>query len=177
LPREYFIENTLLDWLGSNQQYALFLIPILAFIEACIGIGLFVSGIFLLVVATASYTNQLAPIELIVPLAFAGAFLGDHAGFYIGRLLGPHFNHSAFATRYQSSIDRAELNIRKYGSAVIFVGRFLPAIRSIIPAMLGLSGFDPLRYLLFDAVACVLWALALGAIVLGLDLGLSFGST
>ena len=43
--------------------------------------------------------------------------------------------------------------------------------------MLGLSGFDRIRYLLLDAVACLLWSAALGTIVLGLDMGFSFGPT
>lgn len=134
-----------------------------------------VSGVFLLVVATAIFTSQLAAIETIMLLAFIGAFAGDHAGFYAGRWVGPRFQHSRFAARYRNSISNAELLIRKYGAATIFIGRFLPAIRSLIPAMLGLSGFDRLRYLLLDALACLLWSAALGAIILGLDLGFSFG--
>jgi membrane-associated protein len=136
-----------------------------------------ISGVFLLLVATGIYTSALAPIETIVILALFGAFLGDQAGFYLGRLLGPRFHHSRVAGRYQKSLDNAELMVRKHGSAVIFIGRFLPAIRSVIPAMLGLSGFDRIRYLLLDAVACLLWSAALGTIVLGLDMGFSFGPT
>ncbi|MEH6556218.1 MAG: VTT domain-containing protein [Oceanicoccus sp.] len=134
-----------------------------------------ISGVFLLLVATGIYTQELASIEIIVLLALLGAFLGDQAGFYAGRLIGPRFHHSRLAGRYRNSLDNAELMIRKHGSAVIFIGRFLPAIRSVIPAMLGISGFDRARYFLFDALACLLWSAALGAIVLGLDMGLSFG--
>jgi len=167
----------MLDWLTANQQYAIILVPVLAFAEAFVGIGLLISGVFLLLVATGIYTSALAPIETIVMLALFGAFLGDQAGFYLGRLLGPRFHHSRVAGRYQKSLDNAELMVRKHGSAVIFIGRFLPAIRSVIPAMLGLSGFDRIRYLLLDAVACLLWSAALGTIVLGLDMGFSFGPT
>ncbi|MGB1582085.1 MAG: DedA family protein, partial [Nevskiales bacterium] len=54
-----------------------------------------------------------------------------------------------------------------YGPWAIFIGRFLPAIRSLVPAMLGISGFQRLRYSLLDMTACSLWALGLAAIVLG----------
>jgi membrane-associated protein len=148
---------------------------VFAFAEACVGIGLVVSGVFLLVVATTVFASQLAGIETIVVLALSGAFLGDHLGFYLGRWVGPRFHQSRLANRYRGSIDNAESLIRKYGWAAIFIGRFIPAIRSLIPAMLGLSRFDRLRYFLLDALACLLWSSALGAIVLGLDMGFSFG--
>jgi len=125
------------------------------------------------VVATTVYTNQLAGIELIVLLACTGAILGDHVGFHVGRWLGPGFHHTKVAERYRDSLEKGETVIRKYGAAAIFIGRFIPAIRSLIPAMLGLSGFDSVRYSLMDVLACVLWSSALGAIVLGLNLGFS----
>ncbi|MFT7438478.1 MAG: hypothetical protein ACI8WL_001763, partial [Polaribacter sp.] len=36
------------------------MIPLLAFLEACPGIGLFVSGVILLTVSTLLYTEQIA---------------------------------------------------------------------------------------------------------------------
>lgn len=165
------IEQSILGWLDSNSQFAVALIPLLAFAEACLGIGVLVSGVFLVVVATTVYANQLAPIELIVVLACIGAMLGDHTGFHIGRWFGPGFHHTKLAEKYRENLEKGEAVIRRFGATAIFVGRFVPAIRSLIPAMLGLSGFNSTRYSLLDVAACVLWSSALGAIVLGLDLG------
>jgi membrane-associated protein len=171
----FSIEQAILNWLDSNGQFAIILIPALAFAEACLGIGLLISGVFLLLVATTVYANQLAGIEVIIALACVGAILGDHVGFHIGRWLGPGFHHTRAAERYRDHLQKGEAVIRRYGAAAIFVGRFVPAIRSLIPAMLGLSGFNSARYSVLDILACVLWSSALGAIVLGLDLGLSAG--
>lgn len=144
----------------------------LAFAEACLGIGLFVSGAFLVIVATALYSNDIASLGIIVPLAMVGALCGDHVGFYVGRYLGPRFNQSRIAMRHQHRLLRAEQMIRRHGPWVVFIGRFLPAIRSLIPAALGISGFERLRFTLLDLLACALWSAALGAIVVGLDAGL-----
>ncbi|MBD3671093.1 MAG: DedA family protein [Gammaproteobacteria bacterium] len=165
------IEQMILEWLETHGQYAIYLVPLFAFAEACIGIGLLVPSLILVVVSTTVFTNQLAGIESIVILAFFGALLADQLGFYVGRWLGPSFHHSRLATRHRARLDKAEAMIRKYGSAAIFIGRFIPAIRSLIPAMLGLSGFERVRYLILDILACALWAVALGAIVQGLDAG------
>ena len=132
------------------------------------------SGVFLLVVATAIFSNDIASIQTISMLAFFGAMLGDHTGFYVGHWLGPWFHDSSLAQRYGGRITKSELLIRKYGSAAIFIGRFIPAIRSLIPAVLGISRFGRLRYTLLDTLACLLWSAALAALVLGLDLGFSF---
>jgi membrane-associated protein len=47
------------------------------------------------------------------------------------------------------------------------IGRFIPAIRSIIPALTGISGFGRLRYTVFDTVACLAWVGGLALILLG----------
>ena len=143
------------------------LIPVVAFAEACVGIGLLVSGFILVAIATLLYNNEIATIAQMLPLAFAGAMLGDHAGFYTGHWVGPGFHHTKFAGKYQKALGRAEGIILRHGSAAIFIGRFIPAIRSLIPALLGISAFNRLRYTVLDGLACLLWATALGGIVIG----------
>ncbi len=156
-------------WLESHQAYAIWLVPAFAFLESCFGIGILVSGAFLVLVSSMVLARELAPIEIIVVLGFCGAVAGDHVGFHIGRWLGPRFHHLGLVKRNRSKIDKAESLIRERGSVAIFVGRFIPAIRSLIPAMLGISGFRPLRYTALDLCACAIWAAALGLIVTGTE--------
>ncbi len=141
----------------------------LAFAEACIGIGLFVSGILLVAVCTVIYSTDMVRLEVIVVLAWLGATLGDQFGFWVGCRLGPRFHHTGLAEKHREKLQRAEAMIVRFGSYAVFIGRFIPAIRSIIPAMLGISGFTPARYLLLDVCACLLWAMALAMIVLGAE--------
>lgn len=161
------INDLIFQWLEDYRDYALLLIPLIAFAEACVGIGLFVSGFILVAVASVLVSSEIATLPQILPLAFIGAFTGDHVGFYVGRTVGPRFHHSRLAHKYRSSLDRAEAMIRARGAWAILIGRFIPAIRSLLPAMLGISGFDRTRYSLVDALACLLWAAGLGLIVTG----------
>ena len=80
-------------------------------------------------------------------------------------------HRSRVSTRYRDRIQKAESMVRRYGAWAIFIGRFIPAIRSLIPAALGISGFDRLRYSLLDVLACGLWSAALGLIVVALHAG------
>lgn len=162
------IETWALDWIHAHRDQAIWLVPLLAFAEACLGIGLFVSGLFLVIVCSFLHAEQLASLPWISTLAFLGATAGDHTGFLIGHRLGPRVHEMAWVQRHRSKLDRAEAMIRARGAWAIVIGRFVPAIRSLIPAALGIGGFNRLRYSLVDLLACALWACALALIVAGI---------
>jgi membrane-associated protein len=145
------------------------IIPLLAFLEACPGIGLLVSGVILLTVSTLLYTEQLVGLAQIIPLAFVGACLSDHIGFYLGRWFGPKIHNTEFAQKRASEFQRAEAFILKHGALAIIFGRLIPAVRSLVPMMVGVSGTGSLRFSLSDTLACAIWAAGLGLLVIGLD--------
>ncbi len=161
------MENMLLNWAEQHREFALALVPLFAFMETCIGIGLFISSVFLVIVCSVFYANGWAGVAQMSVLAMLGSSLGDHVGFYVGRAVGPRMHTLKVVQRHQSKWDKAEALVRRFGPYAIFIGRFIPAIRSIIPAMLGISEFKRLRYSLLDLSACGLWALGLAGIVLG----------
>lgn len=139
--------------------------PLFAFLESCVGIGLFVSGAFLLIISITLYESGAAIYE-IASIAAIGAFLGDHAGFYLGRWLGHTFFFNLNSGRYENRIKKAINLAQKHGAWGIFIGRFVPAVRSLLPATLGISEFQRAKFTLCDFVACIVWAVALAAIVL-----------
>ena len=154
-------------WIEQHQQLAIWLVPLFAFLETCVGIGIFVSSLFLASICTVLYVNDWLSLPLMAVMALSGSSLGDHAGFYFGRWAGDSLHASAVVQRHAEKWARAEALVRRYGVFAILIGRFLPAIRSIIPAMIGVSGFNRARYSLIDLCACSLWALGLVAIVKG----------
>tara|TARA_X000001036_G_C20054367_1_gene552245 strand:- start:1 stop:486 length:486 start_codon:yes stop_codon:yes gene_type:complete len=159
-----------LSWIDANLHLTLYLIPLFAFAEACIGVGLFVSGVFLVVICSLAFDQQLASLPLITLLAFVGALLGDHVGYYIGKSFGPHFHRMSIVQKRREAISKAEDMIKRYGPFAVFVGRFIPAIRSLIPALLGITNFAKVKFSLLDSLACFLWSLALASIVAGLEI-------
>lgn len=161
------MSQALIEWAQQHQEYALLLVPLFAFMETCVGIGLFVSGLFLVIICSIFYANGWADMLQMSVLAAMGSSLGDHAGYYFGRMVGTGVHHMKIVKRNQAKWDRGEALVRRFGAWAIFIGRFLPAIRSLVPAMLGISGFARLRYTLLDVTACTLWAIGLAGIVLG----------
>jgi len=161
--------ETVTTWIENHQEIAILVVPFFAFAEACVGIGLFISGVILLTLSTYLYNQGFANLYQIVPLAFFGALAGDHAGFYFGKYLGPRFHKTKFAQRYSERIQKTEKLILEKGVYAIFVGRLIPAVRSLVPLMTGISGFKSSRYSLYDGLACALWASLLGVLVVGID--------
>jgi len=156
-------------WIESHRDIAILVVPLFAFAEACVGIGLFISGVILLTISTYLYKQGFAPVSHIIPLAFLGALAGDQFGYYFGRWLGPRFHESKFALKYAEKVQKTEKLIQDKGVYAIFVGRLIPAVRSLVPMLTGISQFDRKRYALYDGLACALWASLLGVLVIGID--------
>ena len=169
VTNEAAIDDIILNWLQAHKQNAWAVVPVLAFLEACPGLGLFVSGVILLSVSTVLYTEQLVSLPQIMMLAFAGACVSDHLGFYLGRWFGPRFHHTAFAQKRASKLQKAESFILKYGGAAIVLGRLMTAVRSLVPALVGVSGTQPIKFTMMDILACAIWSMGLGLLVIGLD--------
>ena len=135
----------ILNWLRDNQEYALIIVPLVAFLEAFVGIGIFVSGVILLSVCTLMYTEQIATLTQMLPLAFLGATIADHSGYYLGLWIGPRFHHTAFAIKRRKFIEKPEDMIRRYGGYAIIFGRLMTSIRSVIPLLIGIC-YMPVSY-------------------------------
>jgi membrane-associated protein len=165
----FIINDLIINWLRDNQQYALLVVPIIAFLEATLGIGIFISGVILLATCTVMYTEQIASLAQILPLAFAGALISDHCGFYIGRWAGPKFYHTKFGIKHQLRFEKAEKFIDQFSWSAVILGRLITAIRSLVPFVIGVSGMRPLRFSVFDTLACVIWTTGLGLLIVGLD--------
>ncbi len=163
------MDEALLAWIREHQTYALWVVPTLAFLEAAPGVGLLVSGVILLSVCTLLYSEGLATLPQMLPLAFMGAIVSDHLGYYLGRWAGPGLHASKFGIRHRERIDKAEGLVRRYGNFAIVIGRFFPAIRSIIPMLSGISGIARMQYTAYDLLACTLWTTGLGLLVTGLN--------
>ena len=160
---------SLTDFLSANPQLGLVMIVGLGFIEACPGIGLFVSGVILFGVASFLFVEDLFSIVQIVPCVMLGGFLADQFGYWLGRRLGPNLKESTMMRPHASRLDRAEILIRRFGPLAAVGGRFLTMIRSVVPLLLGMAGLSWPRYLLWDLIAVSIWGLGFVLLLGGLS--------
>lgn len=136
-------------------------------------------GIFLLMVAENIFPP--IPSELIMPFAgyvaangdlsifgvliagTIGSVIGTTAWYAVARLMGlERFTllcnkFGRFATLSEDDIDKAHHWFEKYGPMAVFVGRLIPAIRTLISVPAGLAKMPFGRFLVISTLGSLLW--------------------
>ncbi len=160
-------------WMQQSPALLFWIIPVLAFMEACLGIGLFVSGLLLLSTASVLYSQELVDLSVLACSAFFGAMLGDHVSYYGGYWLGPRLHKTRLFQRHHKTTARAESLFKRSAGFAVIIGRLIPAVRSLTPMMAAISGVRPGQFLRYDLVACSIWTTGLVLLVLGINQGLA----
>lgn len=108
-------------------------------------------------VYAASGQPELAPV---VALAAAGAFLGDHVSFLVGRRAGGRLVRAARpGTRWHAALGWAGRTMAERGGLILVVARYVPGGRTAVTLTMGAVGYRLRSFSLFAAVAAVSWAL------------------
>jgi membrane-associated protein len=99
-------------------------------------------------------------LAVVIGAAAAGAFLGDNTAYWIGRRFGARVVDRFFSgAKARKRIEWAESQLSERGGELIGVARFIPGGRTAVTLSAGLLGFPWRRFVAFDAVAAVGWAL------------------
>lgn len=111
--------------------------------------------------------------------ALVGALLGDGVSFWLGWRYRGHIRGLWPFRHYPELLDRGVGFFRRYGAQSILFGRFLGAVRGIVPLVAGMVGMPPVRFFGVTVVASALWVpvfLAPG-ILFGASLEMASGMT
>lgn len=103
------------------------------------------------------------PLPILVAGIAVAAILGDTVGYAIGRRYGRRlFTPRAriFKARY---LDRADVFFAKHGAQSLVLARFVPVVRTFIPPVVGMSSMPYRRFLLWNAIGGIAWAVLLSA--------------
>ena len=99
-------------------------------------------------------------------IVVAAAIMGDLCGYALGRYRGQAvLAHWAFARRqYEEHRERLEYYFEYWGTATVFVGRFVAVGRAVVPFAAGLSGMRARRFIPMAIASGTVW----GALVIAL---------
>ncbi len=98
--------------------------------------------------------------------SLAGLLVWYYAGRALGlaRLEGWSARHGRWLTLSPSDVDRANDWFARHGSAAVFLGRLVPAVRTLISVPAGVSGMGLAPFLAWSAGGTLIWsALLAGA--------------
>ncbi|GAA1753594.1 DedA family protein [Streptomonospora arabica] len=100
-----------------------------------------------------------------IAVAAAGAFVGDHVSYVIGRLLGTRATARLLpGKRGRAAREWAAGALRQRGGLMIVALRFVPGGRTATTLTAGTLEYPLARFSAFAALAAVLWALYSGLI-------------
>ena len=167
------IITTLLDFiLHVDQHLELFvqnygvwvyaLLFAIIFIETGVVVMPFLPGDSLLFVAGAMCGIGLMQYEILVPLLFVAAVMGNQCNYAIGRTIGPRvfqWDNSRWFNR--RAFDQAHAFYEKYGGITIVAARFMPFLRTFAPFVAGVAQMRRSRFVLYDVGGGVLWVAGL----------------
>ena len=145
----------LLGWLNAHPGWGFAIVFLVAFFESLVLIGILLPGIVILFgVGT---LVGLGAVELL-PIwmaASTGAFLGDFLSYLLGHKFRGQLLDIWPFSRYPGVMERGSRFFSQHGAKSVMAGRFIGPLR---PAVGGMMGMMPGRFLAVDIPACILWA-------------------
>lgn len=158
-------------FIGQSGPWALVAVFVVVALESCAFLGVVFPGESIALIAGAMAADDFfSPWTAFATVASA-AMVGDLTGFTLGRYRGEAvLARWAFARRqYEKHRERLEHYFDYWGSATVFVGRFVAVGRAFVPFAAGLSGMRPRRFIPTAILAGLVWASV--AVGLGYMLG------
>lgn len=140
----------------------------------CMGIPL--PGESGLLIATAAVgTGRMFNIWWVIVAAASGAIVGDTIGYWIGRwggrvlvlrLMGKFFIKP-------EHLEKTEQFFTRHGGKAVFFGRYVSYLRVLTALLAGVSGMHYPKFLLFNALGGITWAIVFGlaGFIFGKNLG------
>ncbi len=139
------------------------------FAESGILLGIFLPGDSLLFAAgLLSAQGMFNPFWLLAITAIA-AVAGDNVGYWVGKKGGMALLHAYPRLIKQEYITRTELFYERWGGYAIILARFIPIVRTIVPALAGVGKMNYARFVRFNVFGGILWVATL--IAIGYTLG------
>jgi membrane-associated protein len=97
---------------------------------------------------------------IVIAAAAAGAFLGDNTAYFVGSRYGVRINERFFSgEKARRRIQWAQKQVTERGGELILIARFIPGGRTVVTLSAGTLGYPWRRFVVFDAVAALGWAL------------------
>jgi membrane-associated protein len=130
-------------------------ITAIIFVETGLFFGFFLPGDSLLVTAgILAAGGQLSIVRLLI-FATLAAIIGDQTGYLIGRKAGAAL--SVRYSRFAKKIERAHQFYEKYGAKTIVLARFVPVVRTFVPAVAGAARMNYRTFVTYNVFGGVLW--------------------
>ncbi|WP_245582154.1 DedA family protein [Nocardioides halotolerans] len=116
--------------------------------------------------------NKAAGLTIAITLLTVAAFVGNVAGYEIGRRIGPPLYQRDGRFIKRAHLDKTSAFFERHGNKALVIGRFVPFVRTYITVVAGVTQMQRRRFFVWSAVGAVLWVISI--VLLGYFLGETF---
>ena len=115
-------------------------------------VGLMAAGVL-------SYMGKL-DLATSMAVAMLSNFLGDTLLFYLAR----YHKHDVlrYFHKHRRKLALSHMLMKKHGSWIIFMQKFVYGIKTLIPLAIGITKYDFMKFSVLNFLAALLWTLAVG---------------
>lgn len=159
--------NALTGWLemvleaiSGNFWLSLWFIFIIAATEAVFILGLFIPSTPVLLLAGGLIAQGKLPFWEIYLAAVFGAVVGDAVSYTVGFWLKDRIKTIWPFRHYLDLIDRGEAFFARHGGKSVFIGRFIPGVKAVVPGIAGMFGMDYRKFSIINVTSAFAWAAA-----------------
>jgi len=150
----------LINIVGHLGHWGYLVIFFVVALECQALLGLFMPGESLVLVGGfLAEQGVLDPGILIIVISIA-ATIGDSIGYELGRHLGREWllKHVGHFGMRKEHLDRVDGFFARHGGKAVFASHFLHLLRSLMPFVAGDRRMRYPKFLLFNAMGCIVWA-------------------
>jgi len=124
-------------------------------------VGTFLEGETILVLAGFFAERQYLRLPLVIACAAGGAYVGHVFWFWLGRTQGMRLLDRF--PRMKKHFGRGIRIFERYGAPAIFITQWLYGLRITCAVIIGLSRISTLKFLVYEAITCVVWAIIIAS--------------
>jgi len=143
---------------GLIQTYGTWVYLILfaiIFCETGLVVTPFLPGDSLLFVTGTIAARGSLDLQPTLMLLAAAAIIGDNVNYWVGRFVGARIVERGWVR--EEYLDRTHHFYEKYGGKTIFIGKFLPIIRTFAPFVAGIGKMTYPKFLAFNISGAITW--------------------
>lgn len=172
IPSGEAVVDRIIDFFAPYfAQWGYVIVGSATLLENSLGFGLIVPGETLVLLGGFYAGRGELDAVAVAVIATVGGVIGDNLGYAIGRKAGrpfiTRFGHRVFLR--EERIVAAERFYARHGGKTVFLGRFVPVVRSVSSIIAGIGHMRYPRFAVYDFAGSAIWAV--GHTVIGYVVG------
>jgi membrane protein DedA with SNARE-associated domain len=148
------------DLILHLERWGYLIVFLIVLLECQAFLGFFMPGESMVMVAGFLAGQGVLNIRVLIAVVAVAAIMGDSIGYEFGRRLGRDWlrRHGEKFWLRPERLDRMDAFFVRSGGWSVLFAHFLHVGRALMPFMAGAARLPYLRFLIFNAIGCVLWA-------------------